>query len=63
MLLRRYHDEPGKGRAEPEQETDGPPAKSAPKGEWVDYAVAQGATREDAEKSTKDALVERYGEV
>lgn len=36
------------------------PAKSATKAEWVDYAVSQGADREEAEASTKDALIETY---
>jgi hypothetical protein len=41
---------------------DGPiPAKSATKGEWVDYAVSQGATQEDAEASTKEDLIAAYG--
>lgn len=38
------------------------PAKSASKGEWVDYAVAQGADRDEAEAATKDDLVDRYGD-
>lgn len=37
------------------------PAKSAPKSEWVDYAVSQGMTRDDAEASTKADLTDRYG--
>lgn len=40
---------------------DGSPAKSAPKAEWVEYAVAQGADRDEAEAATKADLVERYG--
>ncbi len=40
---------------------DGPPAKSASKAEWVDYAAAQGADRGEAEQLTKDQLVEQYG--
>jgi len=46
---------------EPEPETPSAPAKSAAKPEWVDYAVAQGADRGDAEKATKDELIELYG--
>jgi hypothetical protein len=37
------------------------PAQVASKQAWVDYAVAQGATAEDAEKATKQELVELYG--
>lgn len=37
------------------------PARSASKAEWVAYAVAQGADQDDAEQSTKDALIEQYG--
>lgn len=37
------------------------PAKSAPKAEWVGWAVAQGADPEDAEGSTKGDLIELYG--
>ncbi|MCA1570782.1 MAG: hypothetical protein LC798_10795 [Chloroflexi bacterium] len=40
---------------------DGAPSKSAPKSDWVDHAVSQGATREDAEASTKDELIGKYG--
>lgn len=36
------------------------PAKSAAKTEWVDFAVAHGMPREEAEASTKDVLVETY---
>lgn len=38
------------------------PAQSAPKGEWVDYAVAQGADRDEADDMTKADLVEQYGD-
>lgn len=37
------------------------PAKSATKREWVDHAVASGMDREEAEATTKDALIERWG--
>lgn len=37
------------------------PAKSASKAEWVGWAVASGATVEDAEAMTKTDLVEKYG--
>ena len=37
------------------------PAKSASKGAWVDFAVSQGAEREEAESATQADLIERYG--
>lgn len=37
------------------------PAKSADKATWVAYAVSQGAAADDAEKATKDELIELYG--
>lgn len=40
---------------------DGPPSSSASKGDWVEYAVASGADRADAEGSTKADLQDRYG--
>jgi hypothetical protein len=45
----------------PGGEADGPPAKSAPKSDWVDYAVAQGADPDEADGSTKDQLIDTYG--
>lgn len=36
------------------------PVKSASKADWVEYAVAQGMDRAEAEKATKANLVERY---
>lgn len=44
------------------RDPDDPPAKSANKPDWVDYAVAQGADRDEAEKLTKDELIETYGQ-
>jgi hypothetical protein len=41
---------------------DGPPAKSAPKGDWEAYARSQGATDADLDGVTKDDLVATYGE-
>jgi hypothetical protein len=38
------------------------PVQSATKAEWVEYAVAQGASREEAESMTKADLVETYKE-
>jgi hypothetical protein len=44
---------------QPEQE---PPAKTASKAAWVDYAVdARAADRTEAEAMTKADLVDRYG--
>lgn len=37
------------------------PATGDRKAEWIDYAVAQGADREDAEAATKAELIELYG--
>lgn len=37
------------------------PKHVAPKAEWVDYAVTQGADREGAEDMTKAELIEMYG--
>ena len=45
-----------------EESEDSAPAKSANKAEWVDYAVSQGADREEAEGMTKDDLTSTYGE-
>lgn len=38
------------------------PAQSAPKAEWVAYAVAQGATEADLADATKADLIDRYGD-
>lgn len=40
---------------------DGVPPVNAPKSTWVDFAVTGGASRDDAEKATKDELIELYG--
>lgn len=45
-----------------EAKSGGAPAKSASKADWVDYAVSQGATDDEASDMTKDELVELYGE-
>lgn len=37
------------------------PAASAPKAEWIGWAVVQGATPDDAEAMTKTDLIEKYG--
>jgi hypothetical protein len=40
---------------------DGPPAKTAPKADWVTFAVSKGADADEAEALTKQELVELYG--
>lgn len=54
--------DPGSAKTDGEQADGeaGPPAKSAPKSEWVDYAVSRGASRDDAEAATKADLIEQY---
>lgn len=37
------------------------PAKSATKAQWVEFAVGQGATREEAEDLSKAEIQERFG--
>ncbi len=56
---------PGDG-SEPEEfvapaAADGPPPKAGLKEDWVAYAVSQGADQAEAEASTKDDLVAKYG--
>jgi hypothetical protein len=41
---------------------DGPPAQTALKADWVAFAVSQGADPEGAEGSTKQELIDLYGE-
>lgn len=41
---------------------DGPPAKSAPKDEWVDYAVADGYDRDEVEAMTKAEIQALFDE-
>lgn len=43
---------------EPEAEEKGPPAQSAPKSEWVDWAVSEGFDRDEAEAMTKQDLID-----
>jgi hypothetical protein len=40
---------------------DDPPARSSSKAEWVDFAVAHGLDRDEAEDMTKAALIELLG--
>lgn len=62
----RAGDMPEVARPPQEQGTAGsaaePPAKSAPKAEWVDHAVSQGVPRETAESKTKDQLIADHGQ-
>lgn len=56
--------EPGESDAEPDQELK-PPAKSAPKAEWAEYArsLADDPDQVDAiDDMTKDQLIETYGQ-
>lgn len=39
----------------------GPPAKTAPKADWVAFAMSKGADADEAEALTKQELVELYG--
>lgn len=41
---------------------DGPPAKTAPKADWVAFAVSKGADEVEADGLTKSELVDLYGE-
>lgn len=50
------------GTEDEDAEDDGPPNKSASKGEWEDYAVSRGMTREEAEDANKSDLVEKYSQ-
>lgn len=45
---------------EPPAAVERPPV-NAPKAAWVDYAESQGMSREDAEATSKEQLVGRYG--
>ena len=38
-----------------------PPAKAAPKADWVDYAVSRGWDRDEAEATSKADLIEALG--
>lgn len=52
--------EPVVVNTDPASTTSTVPAKSASVAAWVDWAVANGATREEAEGSTKKDLIARY---
>lgn len=45
----------------PASEEDSAPAKSAPKSDWVAYAVTKGADATEAEDATKEDLISAYG--
>jgi hypothetical protein len=59
-MVEEEFDETAPPAAESES-VDEAPAKSASKAEWVTYAESKGAAKEDAEKATKDELIEIYG--
>jgi hypothetical protein len=40
---------------------EGPPPARADKAAWVDYAVRRGMDRAEAERTSKERLVERFG--
>lgn len=44
-----------------EEESDGRPVQADNKAAWVDWAVSQGADREEAEAATKAELIDDYG--
>lgn len=48
--------------AAPAADDDGPPAKTAPKADWVAFAVSKGADEAEAEGLTKQELQDLYGE-
>lgn len=52
--------QPPTPQPEPTQEAE-PPNRADPKSAWVDYAVALGADRDDAENLSKSELIEKYG--
>jgi hypothetical protein len=41
---------------------DSAPAKSAPKGDWVAWAMRCGAEQASAEAATRDQLIEQFGD-
>lgn len=50
-------------KLEPEPEVPGgPPRPAAPKAEWVEWALQQGADQIDANNATKQQLMELYGQ-
>jgi hypothetical protein len=59
---RTEEEQDGDEEAEDDPEAEGPPAKSANKPVWVDYAVAQGYDRDECEALTKEELVAQFGD-
>lgn len=59
-MLQRVNED-GSPYREPEPTEPTEPAKTASKAEWVGWAVANGATPEDADGMTKADLIELYG--
>lgn len=61
----RRVNEDGSNYDGPGDEVPGPPsevpAKSAVKADWVAWAVVQGMSQDEADASTKQDLVDRYG--
>lgn len=53
--------EPEPAPSIPSAEPAGRPIVNAPKADWVDYAVGQGADRDEAESLTKAELLDLYG--
>lgn len=51
----------GEGSGSGPEDEGKPPARSANKDTWVAWAVAQGASGEDAAAATKEQLIEQYG--
>jgi hypothetical protein len=49
------------GGGDPDAEPGGPPAKVAPKPDWVKYAISKGADPVEAEATNKPDLIELYG--
>jgi hypothetical protein len=50
------------GEKDAQEPVQSRPAVNAPKADWVEYAVSQGWSREDAEAATKDALIAQLRE-
>lgn len=48
--------------SEPEPERTEAPASYAPKGAWVSWAMAHGATEDEANMATKAQLMEQFGD-
>lgn len=55
--------DPSDVQPEPDEasEVSGRPAQNDPKAAWVDWAVSQGADRDEADALTKAELIEFYG--